>query len=297
MTSVRLSRSAPAQQFGDFARREAMMIGETPACRDRDAIGFERREEFAGIGDAGECEHPRAGELGDGGGLRGKLAVEPRQAAPPRGRDRRLGSSARGTDHQHGVGMIELGFERRPQRTGREHPAIADAAAAVEHRDDEVLGERRVLPAVVHDDGVGSGPRRRRGARRAIMGDDGGGDAGEQQRFVADRVGGLPVDPHRTGKLSAIAAREKERAVARRDENMGGGDGGRRLAAAADGEIADAQDRHARPPAPAAPSAAPRRSHRRRRPGRAAARRRRRPATRNRAHASPARSWIRNCMK
>ena len=143
--------------------------------------------------------------------------------------------------------MIELGFERRPQRASREHPAIADAAAAVEHRDDEVLGERRVLPAVVHDDGVGSGLRRRRGARRAIMGDDGGGDAGEQQRLVADIGGGLRVDPHRPGEPSAIAAREKERAVACPDENMRDSDGGRRLAAAADGEVADAQDRHGGP--------------------------------------------------
>ena len=78
--------------------------------------------------------------------------------------------------------MIEVRLDLRPQRTGPEHPAIADAAGTVEHRDDEVLGEQRVLPAIVRDDGVGSGLGSGRGARRANAGDDGRGDANEQRR-------------------------------------------------------------------------------------------------------------------
>jgi hypothetical protein len=37
--------------------------------------------------------------------------------------------------------MVELRRERRAQRAGRKHPAVADAATTVEHGDDEILGE------------------------------------------------------------------------------------------------------------------------------------------------------------
>ena len=42
-----------------------------------------------------------------------------------------------------------------------------------------------------------------RGSRRAIAGDDGRGDAGEQQRLVAYVAGPLRVDPHRADKFYA----------------------------------------------------------------------------------------------
>src|SRR5207302_7024019 len=70
-----------------------------------------------------------------------------------------------------------------------------------------------------------------------------------QQRLVANLVGAMParIDHDRSGEPSAIAAREKYRALARRDQDFRDRERARRLAGAADRWIADAHDRDAGP--------------------------------------------------
>src|ERR1700682_6066591 len=41
---------------------------------------------------------------------------------------------------------------RRAQGAGRNHPAVAEAAAAIDHDQRHVLGHRRILETVVHQD-------------------------------------------------------------------------------------------------------------------------------------------------
>ena len=62
---------------------------------------------------------------------------------------------------------IELRLERRAQRAGRKHAAVADAAGAVDHQDREVLRKRRILESVVHhDDACALFPREPQRPRR-----------------------------------------------------------------------------------------------------------------------------------
>jgi hypothetical protein len=55
------------------------------------------------------------------------------------------------------MGARHLHAERRTHRAGRDHPAVADAAARVDDEHRSVLGERRILEAVVHHDHAGAG--------------------------------------------------------------------------------------------------------------------------------------------
>ena len=93
----------------------------------------------------------RIADAGEGQVLRRPIAatrrigiepgVEDRQAAPPRALDHPAAPSG-GPDHQQRLRVVELHAERRPQRAGRERLAVADAAAAVDDDDSEILGER-----------------------------------------------------------------------------------------------------------------------------------------------------------
>ena len=106
--------------------------------------------------------------------------------------------------------MVELRRERGAQRTGRKHPPLPMPRRADEH-ERQSPWQGRDFAAVVHDDEVGAGVDRGAGPGRTIAGNDGRRDAGEEQRLVADLRGAMPVDPHRTGEPTAIAAGEKER--------------------------------------------------------------------------------------
>ena len=151
-------------------------------------------------------------------------------------------------DHDQRLRAIELRAERRAQRPGRNDPAVADAAPGIDHQHGKILGQRRVLEAVVHDDDAGAGRDRRLRALHAVARNDGRRGARQQQRLVAD-VGGAMlrrIDPHRAGEPPAIAAGEEHRPSRRRPASIARHrQRGRRLAGAADGRIADADDRHA----------------------------------------------------
>jgi len=150
------------------------------------------------------------------------------------------------TDDEERLRMIELDAERRPQRTGRNDVAVADAAAAIEEDDREILLERGILQPVVHHDDAGAGELREFRAGDAVARDDGRSETSQQQRFVADLRGVVDrrIDAHRAGKPSAVAAAEEEWPLARREEEMGDRKRSRRLAGAADGEVAEANHRH-----------------------------------------------------
>src|SRR5262249_36852020 len=111
------------------------------------------------------------------------------------------------TDQDDRVGVLKLSVEWRTQRTGRNHLPIANPAAAVDDEHGEVLGERGILEAVVHYDDAPSGSNRGLRSCGAVMRDDRGRLAREQQRLVAN-VGGaiaLRVDKLRAALTATIA--------------------------------------------------------------------------------------------
>ena len=102
-------------------------------------------------------------------------------------RDR--GGAGRRPDDDERLRLRDLRFQRRSQRTRRNDAAVADAAAAIDEQDREILGERRVLKPVVHDDDVRAGEPRGFCARHAVARDDGRRKARQEQRLVTDGGG------------------------------------------------------------------------------------------------------------
>ena len=150
-------------------------------------------------------------------------------------------------DHDQRLRAIKLRAERRAQRPGRNGPAVADAPPAIDDKNGEILGQRRILKSVIHDDD--GRPRRHCRLRtlRAITRHDGRRRTRQQQRLVADIGGAMlqRIDPHRAGEPPAIAAREEDRCFTGGREHARDGQRRRCLAGATDGWIADADDRHA----------------------------------------------------
>ena len=109
------------------------------------------------------------------------------------------------------------------------------------------LASDGILQSVVHHDDVGAGELRQFRAGDAVARDDSGRKPRQQQRLVADVGGAMDrrIDPHRSGKPPAIAAAQKERPRMGGVQELRDRDRGRRLAGAADGEIAEANDRQA----------------------------------------------------
>ena len=111
--------------------------------------------------------------------------------------------------------------ERRPQRTGGDDPAIADAAPGIDDEQRKVLGKRRILKAVVHDDDARPAGDRHPRALDAVARHDGRRHARQQQRLVAHVERAMPrrIDPHRTRQPPAIAAGQEHRPFARMREH------------------------------------------------------------------------------
>src|SRR5262249_55444671 len=87
----------------------------------------------------------------------------------------------------------------RPQRTGRNDPAVADAAPGVDHEHRKILDERGIVEAVVHDDDARAGGDG--GALDAVARHNGRRRAREQQRLVAHvpRTMPRPIGPDGAG--------------------------------------------------------------------------------------------------
>src|SRR5581483_4129239 len=129
----------------------------------------------------------------------------------------------------------------------RKDAAIADAALPIDHDQSEFLMQRRILKSIVHDDGGGASGARHTGAGHTVARDDRRRRARQQERLVADFSSAMPrrIDANRTFEIAAITATEEEDAPPRLDQPAADGERRRRLASAADREIADADDRHA----------------------------------------------------
>ncbi len=134
------------------------------------------------------------------------------------------------------------GEQRRAQRAGGEDAAVAEAAVAVDHDQADVLGNRRVLETIIHQDHGRALRLRQRDAVGAITRDHDRHRAGQHQRLVADIIGAVPrgIDPDRAAQPSAITAAEHDRRLAEIAQQLGQRQHRRRLAGAADVIIADA---------------------------------------------------------
>src|SRR5262245_7423404 len=113
------------------------------------------------------------------------------------------------------IGELELHRQCRPQWPGRHDAAIADAAAPVNNGDAEILGQRRILQAVVHDDDGGRIGSALDGLRTeaAVAGDQRWHQTREQQRLITDLAGAIDprIDPVGTRQATAVAARQRNR--------------------------------------------------------------------------------------
>ena len=90
------------------------------------------------------------------------------------------------SDHEQRIRAAELALKRRPQRPRREHHAVADAAAAIDHQDRTVFAQTRILETVVHHDRARARGARSFGAGGTVARHDRRRVSREQQRLVAD---------------------------------------------------------------------------------------------------------------
>ena len=173
--------------------------------------------------------------------------MEDCSAVPPRNRQYGSGTFRGRTDDKHRVGARELRLQRCAQRTRREDAAIADGAPSIDHQNRKVFSERRVLKTVVHHNRIRAVTLRGAGAREAVARDNGRRKFGQEQRLVADVGGAMnrTIDAHRTGETAAITASQKEWAFVLGKQKPPDGERRRRLAGAADREVAHANDRDA----------------------------------------------------
>jgi hypothetical protein len=103
------------------------------------------------------------------------------------------------------------------------------------------------LKTIVHNDDARSGRTCECRSGDAVTRDDGGREPRQENRFVADIGGPMQrrVDAHRAGQSTAIASAQKERTLMGGMEELGHGEGRGSFAGAADGEIAQTNDREA----------------------------------------------------
>ena len=224
------------------------MIGKTDLVGDRDP-GFEQSgEKFLRIADAGKGEDRPIADRSDHCGVGHEAGVEYGEASAFRGLDHG-GRSLRRTDDDDRMRMFQLRRERRPQRSGRDHEAVADAAAAVDQNNRKVLGQGRILKAVIHDDHGRAVAMRGFGAGDAIAGHDGRREPRQKQRLVADgrRRMARSFDAHRSGQAPAIAAGQKIRPFVRGEQHAPDLDRSRGFAGAADRQVAETNHRYAGP--------------------------------------------------
>ncbi len=144
--------------------------------------------------------------------------------------------------------MRKLQVERRPQGTCRKHTSVADAALGVDHGQREILFQRRVLQAVIHDDDGCALRPGQGGARHAVARHDRGRHPRQQQCLVTDlgRMIIVRIDQFRSGDAAPIAAAETEWLLTRLSQRLRQSYHCRRLAGPAQCEIADTEHRQFR---------------------------------------------------
>lgn len=113
-------------------------------------------------------------------------------------------------ENQDRVSHSCLEAQRRAQRPERKHPAGADSSAGIDNDEIEILGKRRILKAVVHDNDAGVQFFEHSRAGGPIAADHGGGGLRQQKRLVAHARGIVHgIDDMRPALTPAIAACEK----------------------------------------------------------------------------------------
>src|SRR5262245_8461771 len=200
------------EEIESVGSAEAMMVGKARPARYLDAGGGERCEKFFRIGNACEGQHLASTNGVDDGPIRFEPAVEKRNPAALGTLDDAC-SAVRRSDHDQRLRAIKLQIQRSTQRSSRNDAAIADAAAAVDENKAQVLGERWILKAIIHNDDACSGGTCECRSSDAVARAHGRGKPRQENRFTADI--GSPVqrriDAHRTGQATAIAAAQKDR--------------------------------------------------------------------------------------
>lgn len=190
----------PGDEVESFGRAEAMMVGKARPVRYLNAGGGERCEKLFRIGNACEGQDLALTDRFDDGPIRFEPAVKKGNPAPL-GKLDDAGGAVRRSDHDQRLGAIELQFQGSAQRSGGNDAAIADAAAAIDENDAQVLGKRRILKTVIHDDNARSGGTCECRSSDAVTRDDGGCEPRQQHRFIADIGGPVQrrVDAQRAG--------------------------------------------------------------------------------------------------
>lgn len=154
------------------------------------------------------------------------------------------GCTSIGLAHDDGVDESKLKIDRRTQRPGRNNLTVAEASTPVDYGDRQVLRQRPVLQAIVHDDGadLASAQFDRTRSRRAIVADHCRSDAGEQQRLIPEAPCGAwgILHPGGTRFASAVATRQKYGVQTALEQQTPDSDRQRRLAGAPGREVADA---------------------------------------------------------
>ncbi|HEX8808084.1 MAG TPA: hypothetical protein VF760_03725, partial [Xanthobacteraceae bacterium] len=186
------------EEVKSFGCAEAMVIGKGRPVRYLDASGVECCEKFFRIGNAREGQNLASANRVDDGPIRFEPAAKKGDLAPLGVLDDACGAVCR-SDHDQRLCASELQLQRSAQRSSRNDAAIADAAAAVDEDETQVLRQRRILKTIIHHDDARSGGTREGCSGDAIARDDGWREARQQNRFVTD-IGGLVqrrVDAHR----------------------------------------------------------------------------------------------------
>ena len=169
------------------------------------------------------------------------------------GQQLRVGRGEVGGHQQHDrVRAVQARRQRLAHRADRKHAAVSErpfavSGLAVDHDQGQGLSQRRVLVAVVHDHDLGARRGGGPGAGDAVAGDPEWRILGQHQRLVADVAGGMAVriHPQRPGEASPVATRQAVRGQAPGREPMQQLADDRRLACAAQGQVADADHRRA----------------------------------------------------
>ncbi len=220
---------------------KGMMIGEGDGIGEFDAELAQRPEEFFGASDTREG---KPGPLGEAGG-RGRPddGVEDGDGSRSRTRGDAVPRMAPACEDQR-VRARQRVVHPLSQRACRYEAPIAEPARGIDDENGEILFERGILQSVIHDDEARAAPDGGGGAFRPVRRDPYGRGAREEKRFVADifRAVMSEIDADRPGFAPAIAAREKVNLLARRDEAFCDGERERRLARAARGDVADADN-------------------------------------------------------
>ncbi len=133
-------RASLFDQLLDLGGRERVVVGERARGRDVEAACAQGREEALRIADAGERENAIAAQGFDRTRFGNDTRLQDKPAPAPY-----LGGNAIGggafAGHQQSIRPLDLRGQRRAQRARRKHAGIADAAAAVDHDQRDVLAQ------------------------------------------------------------------------------------------------------------------------------------------------------------